>query len=80
MFLQWFPILEIPDFHLLVSFADSETFCFKETVERVEPAVGIEPTTDGLQNRCSTAELSWLKRRKSCLGAVSILAVTGRVK
>ena len=27
--------------------------------EGVEPAVGIEPTTDGLQNRCSTAELSW---------------------
>jgi hypothetical protein len=26
---------------------------------KVEPAVGIEPTTDGLQNRCSTAELSW---------------------
>jgi hypothetical protein len=28
----------------------------------VEPAVGIEPTTDGLQNRCSTAELSWPER------------------
>jgi hypothetical protein len=28
----------------------------------VEPAVGIEPTTDGLQNRCSAAELSWLPR------------------
>jgi hypothetical protein len=28
----------------------------------MEPAVGIEPTTDGLQNRCSAAELSWLKR------------------
>ena len=27
----------------------------------MEPAVGIEPTTDGLQNRCSTTELSWLK-------------------
>jgi hypothetical protein len=25
----------------------------------VEPAVGFEPTTDGLQNRCSTTELSW---------------------
>lgn len=24
----------------------------------MEPAVGIEPTTHGLQNRCSTAELS----------------------
>ena len=28
-------------------------------VGEVEPAVGIEPTTHGLQNRCSTAELSW---------------------
>jgi hypothetical protein len=26
---------------------------------RVEPTVGIEPTTGGLQNRCSTAELCW---------------------
>ena len=26
---------------------------------KVEPAVGIEPTTSGLQNRCSTAELCW---------------------
>ena len=25
----------------------------------MEPAVGIEPTTHGLQNRCSAAELSW---------------------
>ncbi len=28
-------------------------------VFKVEPAAGIEPATDGLQNRCSTAELSW---------------------
>jgi hypothetical protein len=27
----------------------------------MEPVVGIEPTTDGLQNRCSTTELNWLK-------------------
>ena len=27
--------------------------------EKLEPVVGIEPTTDGLQNRCSTAELNW---------------------
>ena len=26
---------------------------------KVEPAVGFEPTTDGLQNRSSTPELSW---------------------
>ena len=27
--------------------------------EKLEPVVGIEPTTDGLQNRCSTTELHW---------------------
>ena len=27
----------------------------------LEPALGFEPRTYGLQNRCSTAELSWLK-------------------
>ena|SRR6266404_1694733 len=26
----------------------------------VEPMAGIEPATDGLRNRCSTAELHWL--------------------
>ena len=26
---------------------------------KLEPAVGFEPTTDGLQNRCSTTELCW---------------------
>lgn len=25
----------------------------------MEPMVGIEPTTDGLRNRCSTTELHW---------------------
>jgi hypothetical protein len=29
--------------------------------QEMEPAVGFEPTTDGLQNRCSTTELSWRK-------------------
>ena len=29
---------------------------------RLEPVVGIEPTTDGLQNRSSTTELNWLGR------------------
>ena len=29
----------------------------------LEPAVGFEPTTDGLQNRCSTTELNWLPLR-----------------
>ena len=28
--------------------------------KKMEPAVGFEPTTDGLQNRSSTTELSWL--------------------
>jgi hypothetical protein len=26
---------------------------------KMEPVVGLEPTTDGLQNRCSTTELNW---------------------
>ncbi len=26
---------------------------------KMEPVVGFEPTTDGLQNRCSTTELNW---------------------
>jgi hypothetical protein len=30
----------------------------------LEPVVGIEPTTDGLQNRCSTAELNWLPKTR----------------
>jgi hypothetical protein len=32
----------------------------------MEPATGIEPVTDGLQNRCSAAELSWPKVRADC--------------
>jgi hypothetical protein len=31
----------------------------------MEPVVGLEPTTDGLQNRCSTTELNWPKRLKT---------------
>ena len=27
---------------------------------KMEPMVGIEPTTYGLRNRCSTTELHWL--------------------
>src|SRR5258708_2655629 len=30
----------------------------------MEPVVGFEPTTDGLQNRCSTTELNWLHRSR----------------
>jgi hypothetical protein len=29
--------------------------------KKMEPMAGIEPATDGLRNRCSTAELHWLK-------------------
>ena len=29
---------------------------------KMEPVVGFEPTTDGLQNRCSTTELNWRRR------------------
>lgn len=27
----------------------------------MEPGIGLEPMTDGLQNRCSTTELTWQK-------------------
>src|SRR5438094_10015701 len=27
----------------------------------LEPVLGFEPRTDGLQNRCSTTELNWLR-------------------
>jgi hypothetical protein len=30
-------------------------------IYKLEPVVGFEPTTDGLQNRCSTTELNWLR-------------------
>ena len=29
-------------------------------ITKMEPMAGIEPATDGLRNRCSTAELHWL--------------------
>ena len=34
----------------------------KEKEFQMEPVVGFEPTTDGLQNRCSTTELNWRRR------------------
>jgi hypothetical protein len=44
----------------------------------MEPAVGIEPTTYGLQNRCSTAELSWLETiDHKALHAVIFAAYSG---
>jgi hypothetical protein len=33
--------------------------------KKLEPVVGFEPTTDGLQNRCSTTELNWLNHNKN---------------
>ena len=33
--------------------------------QEMEPVVGLEPTTDGLQNRCSTTELNWLEPVRS---------------
>src|SRR5438046_3081494 len=39
----------------------------KDSDIQVKPVVGIEPTTDGLQNRCSTAELNWLPGLQICL-------------
>ena len=35
--------------------------CYIHHYYKLEPAVGIEPTTFALQKRCSTAELSWHK-------------------
>src|SRR6185503_15263733 len=35
----------------------------------MEPVVGLEPTTDGLQNRCSTTELNWLEPDRSVQNA-----------
>jgi hypothetical protein len=32
---------------------------FASILRRLEPVAGLEPATDGLQNRCSTTELNW---------------------
>src|SRR5205807_9485664 len=39
---------------------------------KLEPVVGFEPTTDGLQNRCSTTELNWLSFFQSITSAGSL--------
>jgi hypothetical protein len=45
------------------SLADSDPstwfHCLLPRQIKMEPVVGVEPTTDGLQNRCSTTELNW---------------------
>ncbi len=50
-------------------FTDTWHCCFRNVLGiyhlKVEPAVGIEPTTDGLQNRCSTTELRWRGRNRA---------------
>src|SRR5438034_7300303 len=38
----------------------------------MEPMAGIEPATDGLRNRCSTAELHWHPKRGPDREAVSM--------
>ncbi|SVD58245.1 uncharacterized protein METZ01_LOCUS411099 [marine metagenome] len=43
---------------------------FQANLLIMEPPEGIEPSTDGLQNRCSTAELQW--RYKHKLGYTSL--------
>ncbi len=42
----------------------------------MEPVVGIEPTTDGLQNRCSTTELNW-QNHADFLGLLSFSRLVG---
>ena len=41
----------------------------------MEPVVGVEPTTYGLQNRCSTTELNWLLALKT-LGVSLLFSFT----
>ena len=41
--------------------------------------VGIEPTTDGLRNRCSTAELHWLNHLEINGARASADLESGRV-
>ena len=41
----------------------TEYVCLRTRIrlwELMEPVLGFEPRTDGLQNRCSTTELNWL--------------------
>jgi hypothetical protein len=47
---------------------------------KLEPMVGIEPTTYGLRNRCSTTELHWLSMQVLEKAGESIRAGIGVVK
>ena len=40
---------------------------------------GIEPATDGLRNRCSTAELHWLTNSKTCGNYFGRVRVNGKL-
>ncbi len=40
---------------------DLQSRAFDRSATYPEPAEGFGPPTDGLQNRCSTPELRWLK-------------------
>src|SRR5260221_13977234 len=46
----------------------------------MEPVVGFEPTTDGLQNRCSTTELNWRRRAYFLRGAAVFGKNSNRAK
>jgi hypothetical protein len=37
----------------------------------VEPVLGFEPRTDGLQNRCSTTELNWPKKLQKEIAVIA---------
>ena len=50
-------------------FDNSYVNCLKFSRSKMEPAVGIEPTTRSLQNCCSTTELSWLKHALGVFGS-----------
>src|SRR5437867_2541488 len=45
----------------------------------MEPVVGFEPTTDGLQNRCSTTELNWHARTKLIAESQKTPEITSRI-
>ena len=54
--------LDSGDYLRLFDNPSLETQDLGHETKRVEPVVGFEPTTDGLQNRCSTTELNWRAR------------------
>src|SRR6516164_7126551 len=49
-----------------------------EGVEKMEPMAGIEPATDGLRNRCSTAELHWRPSRNGGRRGLQVLPQRGK--